>query len=80
MAETLEAEPMAKQRGRPKGEGRNDRTAKVDATVLGRVKSVADYRGISVAELLSELLEGPADRAYFQMMKELEAKTKWDKP
>jgi hypothetical protein len=48
-------------------------TVKVDRTLVGKAKLIATHRGISVAELFTEALGGPIDRAYAQMLRELEA-------
>lgn len=63
---------MAKHRGRPKRSERDDVTVKVDRAVVGMAKAVATSRGIPLAELLSELLEGPVGRAYATMLRDLE--------
>jgi hypothetical protein len=65
---------VARPRGRPKRSERQDVSVKINQTIVGRAKLIAKYRGISVAELLSDLLEVPLDRAYLQMLRELEAK------
>lgn len=67
-----EIEPMAKTRGRPKSSERDDITVKIDRTLAGRAKHVAHYRGITVAELLSELVKGPLDKAFNQVLRETE--------
>jgi hypothetical protein len=51
---------------------RDDIAVKVDRAIIGKAKLVATHRGISVAELLTELLRAPVDRAYAQMLRELE--------
>jgi hypothetical protein len=73
MATLLEPRTMAKRRGRPKESERDDVTVKLDRKLVGKSKLVATHRGVSVAELLSGLLEGPVDRAYAQMLRDLEA-------
>jgi hypothetical protein len=63
---------MAKQvRGRPRGE-RDDVSVKIDRTLKGRAELVAKHRGTTVAALLTELLGAPLDRAYLEMIRELE--------
>jgi len=83
MQATLE-EPMAKKSahggarpgsGRPKGE-RDDVSAKIDRAVLGKARLVATHRGESLAELLTEILRGPVDKLYGQMLRELNADEK----
>jgi hypothetical protein len=63
---------MAKAKGRPKTSERDDSTVRIDRTVLGKAKLVATHRGVSVAELLSEVVRVPVDRAYAAMLRELE--------
>jgi hypothetical protein len=64
---------MAKARGRPKRSERDDVTVKLDRALVAKAKLIAAHRGSNVAELLSELLRAPIDRAYAQMVRELEA-------
>ena len=70
----IEDQAVAKKRGRPKTSERHDVTVKVDRRLVGKAKLIATHRGISVAELLTELLDGPVDRAYVAMLRELEGK------
>ncbi len=65
---------MAKPKGRPKRSEREDVTVKIDRVLAGRAKHVASYRGIPLAELLTELVESPLDRAYAAMLRDLEGK------
>jgi hypothetical protein len=65
---------MAKRMGRPKTSERVDGTVRLDRTLIGRAKLVANYQGVSVAELLSELVRGPLDKVYGQMLRGLESK------
>jgi hypothetical protein len=67
---------MPKPRGRPKMSSRQDVTVKIDRTLVGKAKLIATHRGVPVAELLSDLLQAPIDRAYAQMLRELEAREK----
>ena len=62
---------LVAKRGRPKRSERQDIAVKVDQRIAGLAKSVAKYRGIPLAELLSDLLEIPVSRAYAQMLREL---------
>jgi hypothetical protein len=57
--------------GRP-SKGRDDVTVKIDRALAGKLKHLAIHRGLSVAEVLSELVRVPVDRAYAQMLRELE--------
>jgi hypothetical protein len=70
---TAETE-MPKPKGRPKKSERNDRTVKVDQRIVGKAELIAKHQGVSLAELLSTLLEAPVDKAYLQMLRELEKK------
>ena len=73
MATAMETSKMAKAKGRPKLSERDDVTIKFDRTIANKAKMVALHRGISAAELLSELARGPVDKAYAQMLRELDA-------
>lgn len=73
MLAIAERDPMAaKKMGRPKGD-RDDVTVKIDRKLATRAKVLAGHRGISSAELISTLLQGPLDKAYRQMTKEMDA-------
>lgn len=48
---------------------RDDTTVKISTAVYKKAKMVASYRGIPLAELLSDLLEKPVEREY-QKVKE----------
>ncbi len=72
--ETKRLPEMGKQRGRPKRSERDDGTVRIDKHLIARAKVLAGHKGISVAELLSEMLGGPIDRAYAQMVRELDQK------
>ena len=63
---------MKKPKGRPKLSERNDVTVKLDRALVSKAKIVAGHQGIPVAELLTDLLGPPLDRAYLQMVRELE--------
>ena len=65
---------VAKAKGRPKRSGRDDVSVKINRALIGKAKLLAAHRSISVAELLSEILAAPLDRAYAQMLRELEGK------
>jgi hypothetical protein len=72
--QTLERPNMAKAKGRPKTSDRDEATTRLDRTLIGKAKLIATHQGISVGELLSELVRGPLDRAYAQMLRDLEPK------
>lgn len=63
---------MARKKGRPKTGERKESTARMDATILAKVKMIAIHRGLTVSDLLSELLASPVDRAYAQVLRELD--------
>lgn len=65
---------MAKQRGRPKGPGGNESTVRIEKRLAKMARSIADHRGMPIHQLLNELLEGPLERAYLAMLRELEGK------
>jgi hypothetical protein len=74
MTPPLERPIMARPRGRPKRSERDDMTMKVDRTLVGKAQLIATHRGVSAAELLSDLLEAPLDRASAQMLRDLDAR------
>ena len=77
MAIVTETEPVmakAKQRGRPRTSERDDTTVRIDRTVVGKAKLVAAHRGVSVAELLTEMVRQPLDVAFAQMVREINPK------
>ena len=64
-----------KKTGRPKTSTRDDVTAKLSRAVVGKAKAIALYRGLpgGAAELLTDLVVKPIDKAYLQMLRELDA-------
>ena len=65
---------MGRPRGRPKRQDREDEvTVKIYRSLASKAKLIAGHRGASVADVLSELLQAPIDRAYAAMLRELEA-------
>jgi hypothetical protein len=64
--------PVAKPKGRPRRSERDDVAVKIDRTVVGKAKLIATHKGIPLAELLTELLTAPVDRAYMAMVRDLE--------
>jgi hypothetical protein len=66
----------AKKMGRPKGKRseRDDASVKIARALASKAKLVAAHRGIPAAELLSEMLESPIDRAYAAMLRELDTR------
>ncbi len=69
----LERNVMAKRSGRPKRSERNDGVVRLDRGLISMAKVLAGYRGVSVAELLSDLVRGPLERGYAQMVREMGA-------
>lgn len=68
--------PKATGAGKTKAEkpgARDDIAVKLDKVVVGKARLIATHKGISVAELLSEMLRAPVDKAYAGMLRELEA-------
>jgi hypothetical protein len=61
---------MARVKG--KRSERDDVAVKIDRKIVGKARLIATHRGISVAELLSEMLTAPVDKAYAQMLRDLE--------
>lgn len=62
---------MARAKGKPSE--RDDIAVKIDKRIVGKARLIATHQGVSVAELLSSLLSQPVDKAYAQMLKDLEA-------
>jgi hypothetical protein len=70
MVKTAERKTM----GRPRGTGkstRDDVAVKLDRVVVGKARAVATHKGVPLAEVLTELLKGPVDKAYLAVIKEL---------
>jgi hypothetical protein len=67
-----ESEQMARPKGRPKRSDRDDATTKMDRILLGKAHLIAKQRGVTVAELLSEMLRGPIEKAYAQLVRSLD--------
>lgn len=61
---------MARAKG--KKSERDDVAVKIDRTLVGMARLIATQQGISVAELLSGMLEAPIGKAYAAMLRELE--------
>ena len=57
--------------GRPRTSERNDRVARVDATILGWAEMVAKARGITVAEYISETLRAPVWRDFGDLARKM---------
>jgi hypothetical protein len=64
---------MTKKRmGRPKSSDRRDVSIRFDKVLAGRARLIAQGRGISMAEYLSEAARPIIDRDYAKLMRELE--------
>jgi hypothetical protein len=61
--------------GRPKTDADNV-TVKIDRALGMKAKLIASHRGLAAADLLNELLQVPVDRAYAQMLRELDGSGK----
>jgi hypothetical protein len=73
MARTLEAEPMTKPKGRPRGD-RDDVPVKIDRALALKAKLIAADKGVSVARLVSDALQAPLDKMYGALLKKMEEK------
>jgi hypothetical protein len=64
---------MAKKKmGRPKTSDRQDVSIKFDKTLAGKARLIAQGRGVSMAEYLSEMTRPLIDRDYAKLMRDLE--------
>lgn len=72
---TAEIPAVAKSKGRPKA-GRDDVTVKVDRTIVRQAKAIADFYGLSAAEVISETVREPLGKYYARMLREAEGKPK----
>jgi hypothetical protein len=57
----------------PKKAKRDDVAAKVDRTIIHKAKFVAERKGVTLAELLSELLKNPVEREFLKAVREAES-------
>ena len=55
---------------------RDDVTVKVDRLIVSRLKQVASYRGVTLAELISDLLRAPTNKVWNEMVKESDKEAK----
>ena len=60
---------MAKPKGRPAISERDDVTVRLDRQVAAKLRYVAEARGISLAEILTEFLRPIADREFDRITK-----------
>lgn len=61
---------MARAKG--KKSERDDIAVKMDRATVNKAKMVATHRGVSAAEILSEIAKPGVDKAYAQMLRELD--------
>ncbi len=57
--------------GRPRTE-RKDKAVKIDRVIADKAFVVAKARGITITEFLSDLFRGPVDKAYAQVVRDLD--------
>lgn len=69
---------MEKPRGRPKTSERSDQTVKIERGLATKARILAGHLGVSMAELLSDLLRGPLEKRYAQLVKEIDRKSSGD--
>lgn len=60
-------------------DGRDDVTTRIDRVLASRAKAVANHRGVTIGELLSELLEKPVNRAFLDVLKKIKEETEGPK-
>jgi hypothetical protein len=73
MVATMGSTVMAKKKmGRPQSSERQDVSIKFDKVLASRARTIAQGRGISMAEYLSEAIRPVIDRDYAKLMRELE--------
>ena len=66
---------MAKKKGRPPTD-RDDVSVRIDRILNRKAKELAAHQGVSVAELLSELLRAPIEKAWGVMLRDTEAESR----
>jgi hypothetical protein len=76
MALTTELPSVAKSKGRPKESARTDLTVKVDRAIVTQAKAIANFYGITVAEVISETVREPMGKYYARMLREAEGRPK----
>jgi hypothetical protein len=74
---TAEIPDVAKaKKGRPKGRARVDQAVKVDRAIVTQAKAIADFYGLTVAEVISETVRDPMGKYYVRMLREAEGQSK----
>lgn len=67
---------LVAKKGRPKKSERDDGVARIDRQILAMARQVAIARRISLAEYLSEILRGPVEKAYAQLLRDIDERRK----
>jgi hypothetical protein len=72
-AATLEGPPVAKRKaGRPKSQNpKIGRQVRLDPDLVAKAEVVATRRGLDVGPFLTHLMEGPVNREYAAVLREL---------
>jgi hypothetical protein len=73
-AECLDVAKAKRPKGRPKASERDDVTVKVDRSIVRQAKAIADFYGLSAAEVISETAREPMGKYYARMLREAEGK------
>lgn len=64
-------ETTKKRMGRPKTSQRADISVKIDESIVEMARMVALHKKVSIAVLLSDMLEAPMKRAHEEMLNDL---------
>lgn len=70
-AGTLEGRSVAKKAGRPKKPSGEGKAVRLDPDLYGKARIIALRRGFQIGEYLGGLLEGPVERDYQRILKDL---------
>jgi hypothetical protein len=62
---------MPRKVGRPKTVTKTYRTVRIETRLAGMAKLVAKHLNVSEADLLSGMLDGPIEKAYAEMVRDL---------
>lgn len=71
MQDTLERPAMGRPKGRPKKSERDDIVVKVDRAVVSQARRIAEFKGITVAEVISEAARANVAKAFLSMLRDL---------
>jgi hypothetical protein len=58
--------------GRPKTSDRDDVTIRVNRAIAHKARVIAAQRQITIAELITEILQQPIDRAFASVVREID--------